>query len=122
MQLYIVSSIFIKLFYLTLKVVQIKWFAYQPRESGTNKQYIYILTAKEKRAKHQEVLSAEETIEMLAFLAEKRSNHSALAGALGVTSAAVSYWKSNKKFPKYCGLFLEKLRLKEFLNLTGEKK
>jgi len=65
--------------------------------------------------KPQEILTKEEAQELFSFLEGRFGNQAAFAREIGKTTVAVSGWMKTKKFPKYCRLYLEKIRLKEFL-------
>lgn len=79
-----------------------------------------ILTLKTKKPrptyviKPQEILTEEEAKELSDFLSTF-GNQAALAREIGKSTVAVAGWMKSKKFPKYCKLYLEKIRLKEFL-------
>lgn len=74
---------------------------------------------KKKRPKYnikpQEILTEKEAEELISFLNAKHGNQAAFAREIGKSTVAVSGWVKTKQFPKYCSLFLEKLKMKELL-------
>lgn len=65
--------------------------------------------------KPQEILTKQDADELTEYLVAKRGNAAAFAREIGKSSVAVSGWVTTGHFPKYCKLFLEKIRMKKLL-------
>lgn len=62
----------------------------------------------------REFLTIEEAEELITYLKD-RGNQAKFAREIGKSTVAVNGWVKEKEFPKYCRLFLEKIRMKQIL-------